>query len=240
VFGWTASAFALGGVGLLVWLVVTSRRRESRERELERAELQALHWLHAFLPLRLPLPSLVGWAATPRLAAELASIIFERRPARVVELGSGASTIVAGYALERNEHGSVVSIDHDAAFAAETSARLEAHALSRAVVRHAALELQDVDGARRRWYARSALDDLRDIDLLVIDGPPGKLGRDARATAFSVLGPRLSPGATVLVDDAHRPDERRAVERFVASRPGVRVRLVDSSKGIAILTLPPE
>ena len=56
------------------------------------------------------------------------------------------------------------------------------------------------------------------IDLLLIDGPPaGDPGLErSRHPALGELGPRLAPGATILLDDARRAGEAAALERWAS------------------------
>jgi hypothetical protein len=57
-------------------------------------------------------------------------------------------------------------------------------------------------------------------DLVLIDGPPGPLGRDW--TLFAAIR-YLRSGALVIVDDTARPGERRTVERWLRRWPGLSV-----------------
>ena len=65
-----------------------------------------------------------------------------------------------------------------------------------------------------QWYDLAPL--LRNlpekIDLLFIDGPPGRMQPLSRYPALPVLGPHLSPQALVVVDDGGREDETRMIE----------------------------
>lgn len=85
---------ALAGLG---WFIVTRRLRAR-----DAAELTHLIWLNQELQPRRPLPPLSTWAATPDLLVALYRTIREQRTARVLELGSGLSTIVMARALEQN------------------------------------------------------------------------------------------------------------------------------------------
>ena len=54
------------------------------------------------------------------------------------------------------------------------------------------------------------------IDLLLVDGPPAYAAGHglARYPALPVLGDRLAPGATVVLDDAERPGEQEVLRRW--------------------------
>ena len=59
----------------------------------------------------------------------------------------------------------------------------------------------------------------------------------ARYPAVPILGPRLSPGAVIVMDDTTRPDEAE-VSRWHADLPGSTLELVLPESGAAILTIP--
>ena len=68
-----------------------------------------------------------------------------------------------------------------------------------------------------RWYSEEALADLPgDIDLLVVDGPPGNLPgmEQGRAPALPALRGKLAPTALVVLDDVHRPGEQAVLEHW--------------------------
>jgi predicted O-methyltransferase YrrM len=186
---------------------------------LHRAQLREVEGLHqlfgGFTP-RAPMPSTGHWALNPTDLLALLHLVERRRPALVVELGSGTSTIWLAYALERLG-GRIVSLDHEPAYAERTRTMLRAHRLeSVAEVRDAPLRQISVRGDAFEWYDADALADLDAIDLLLVDGPPGSIGPLSRYPALSVLTPRLTPGATVVLDDLGRADEQETLRRWVA------------------------
>ena len=71
--------------------------------------------------------------------------------------------------------------------------------------------------------------------MLVIDGPPETTGPLARYPAGPLLFPRLKPGASIFIDDAHRHDEKEAVARWLRERPDLTCTWVPSEKGCAVL-----
>ena len=85
------------------------------------------------------------------------------------------------------------------------------------------------------WYDREALVRLPrgGVELLLVDGPPAgtpELER-SRYPALGELRPRLAPGAVVICDDALRPGEQWALERW-RSELGFAYEL-DEAAGIA-------
>jgi predicted O-methyltransferase YrrM len=176
---------------------LTGRGAELLLREQSR-EIEAMFQLFRTVVPRAPMPSGAGLHPTDLLG--LVHLAREHRPALTVALGSGPSTVWLGYALER-AGGRLIALDHDADRAERSRARLAEHGLSTVEVRPVALAELAVDGRTVQWYDVDALDDLKDLDLLLVDGSIAPDGPDPLAPALHVLGRRLAPGGVVVVDD---------------------------------------
>jgi predicted O-methyltransferase YrrM len=131
---------------------------------------------------------------------------------RVVECGSGASTVLLARLLRERGAGSVVAIEHDGAWAELVGDLLRREGLGGvARVLHAPLEGDPL------WYGPAALDALpSEVDLLVVDGPPAYApGKEhSRAPALPFFEPRLVAGAAVVLDDLQRAGEREVLARW--------------------------
>lgn len=217
-----------------------SRIRASLDRRLDAleadvAQIEPLLALRERLVTRRPLPAMRGFAIAPDFALLLTELIADERPELVVETGSGVSTLVIAYGLEKLGRGRVIALDHDAGYAAGTRAELERHGLSAyATVVHAPLAPLEIDGERHRWYARAALAGLPPIDLVVDDGPPRYLGDMLRYASLPELAPRLAPRG-VFVLDVIADEERAILARWKQRLPEFRQQLLDTKKGNAIL-----
>ena len=216
------------------------RRLDRVERRLRNdvlGQTQALHAIHALLPLRAPLPPMGRYTIDPDFAALLVSTIFEHRPRHVLELGSGISTLVIAYALEAIGGGELTSIDENERYRDTTLAHLRQHGLDRAVrVVLAPLVDQALGDARCRWYDTTKLTDLTQIDLLIVDGPSGRSGPLARRPALPLLWHKLRSEAVVIMDDADRDDERRIVDDWRGLYPSLQCEHVPTRKGAYVLT----
>jgi predicted O-methyltransferase YrrM len=194
---------------------LTGRGAELLLREQSR-EIEALLQLFQQITPRAPMPA--GAPLNPTDLLGLVHAARGRAPKLTVALGSGPATIWLGYALER-DGGRLVAVDHDRARADGTRALLLAHGLTAVEVRHVALADLTIDGKPHDWYDVDALDGLRDIGLLVVDGSLAPSGPDALTPAVQVFGRWLASDAAIVVDEAPDP-ERFGAEGRVAPRQG--------------------
>lgn len=201
-------------------------------------QAEALLYIFSVVKPRWPLPPMRNMAISPDFAATLTALILRLRPQLILELGSGTSTVLCGYALELLGGGRVVSLDHEAEYADQTRRLLEEHQLERfAQVIHAPLRevMLPAGQGSWKWYDPQPLADLTNIDLVIVDGPPEWTQKLARYPALPMLAARLSPQARILIDDAARADERRMVENWVREFPYCIERIWDHEKGTVLL-----
>jgi predicted O-methyltransferase YrrM len=146
---------------------------------------------------------------------------------RVVELGSGISTILLTRLLtqQRPQGGfRMAAVEHDAGWARWVTGQLEREGIGDdVVVIHAPLTPHAYAERGLLWYDDAAVTAGLDIalqgdliDLLLVDGPPAYAAGHglARYPALPVLGHRLSPGATVVLDDVERLGEQEVLRRW--------------------------
>lgn len=210
---------------------------DSRLRALEAdlGQMQPLLELTARLAPRKPLPPMRDYAIAPDCALLLVDLVCERRPELIVETGSGVSTLVLAYALEKLGRGRVISLDHDAHWAERTRAELERHGLSRfATVVHAPLEPIEIEGERFVWHSRAALEGVEGIDLVVDDGPPKYVGRFARYASLPTFASRLRDGAVMLLDVIGE-EERQILARWRERYPDFEQEELPTKKGNVLL-----
>lgn len=231
------------GMGLGLTLRRTSRRQreaDDRQRRVEYRQIEALMTLERHLTLRAPMPPMRGYAISPDFAVIIMQVLRDHQPQHILELGCGVSTLVGAYTLEQHQlAGKIVSVEHQADFAQFTRDNLARHGLTdfATVLDAPLIPLMHLHRWRGRWYDLAALDTPAPIDLLIIDGPPQyrNPSRLARYPALPMLYDRLAPGALILIDDADRRHERRAIKRWLREFDLIQVRQFDTEKGTLLL-----
>ena len=176
-----------------------------------------------------PLPS-SPWTITRRTAERLQERLDERPPRRILEVGSGVSTVVLARAGVP-----VVALEHDPAHAERTRALLTEHGLADAVdLRVGPLRPRLCpDGREHPWYDVE-LDG--EFDFVFVDAPPL---RDGRGAVLFALEDQLAPGWELWLNDAGRKHERECVERWERHIPLV-AHVEPQDRGLAILHAAPD
>jgi predicted O-methyltransferase YrrM len=209
--------------------------------ERQVAEVAAIAKMSA-IDVPYPLPLGGGWPLAWDGAEVLAREVGSSRPERVVELGSGASSLVIGLQLRHAGRGHLYTLEHEPHYAAVTRRHVQALGLEPWVtVFDAPLVDWPLGEEHFRWYRLpDEVTALGQIDFLVIDGPPQSLDPEGtpRYPALAVLGERLGPGSTVFVDDANRAGEQRMLARWTTEDPTWSSEIVPTLRGTALLRRP--
>ena len=192
----------------------------SRVTNTSYSQMEALVDLRDLVRPAVPMPALRGWAASPDVVHTLVEMVWQRRPKLIVECGSGASTVWLGLVCQRVGEGRIVALEHDERYVRTSRATIRVHGLDGIVeVRHAPLQPWGEGDQKQPWYANLAVEDLTDIGLVFVDGPPQATGRLARYPAMPVLLPRCDPSAAIVLDDAFRADEQTISDRWMEENP---------------------
>ena len=155
---------------------------------------------------------------------------------RVLELGSGLTSLVAALTLAQLGAGSLLSLEHDARFLKRTRGWLAEFGVDDAgEIWHAPLLPCPPETGAASWYDETVLPEKGEFDLLIVDGPPAWWSAGARAPALPILSGRLAADALIVVDDYRRRGERRCVQRWLADFPRLQLAEYRSRKGTAIL-----
>lgn len=155
------------------------------------------------------LPHLGSWKADTYLLHRIVDEIEARRPQVVVELGSGATSLVIAKALSLHGGGCLFSYDQHEPFVRQMEEWLSEHGLA-AQFHHAPLGQRDPRWPGL-WYDLPVVP--AEIDMLVIDGPPWAVHPFARGMAERLFD-HVAPRGIVMLDDAARPGERIVSRRW--------------------------
>lgn len=202
------------------------------------AQLEAFQQVLRLADIREALPRTRGFPASPDALLVLVDLIRREKPSVYLEFGSGTSTVVAAAAARAvGADTKVVAVDHDPGWAEATRELVARHGLESVVEVRLAPLRPLADDPARRWYDVDVLDDLKDVGVVFIDGPPGNTNPCARQPAREFLTGRFAARAFVVIDDANRPDERLLVEEWVASEGSRSLAAPVCEKGLAVISI---
>jgi predicted O-methyltransferase YrrM len=235
LLGAAVSGLVLFGSGLLGLILLESRelQRAIQENTRQQYALTQIRPLAGDLPLEFS-----QWAADPLLVYNAVRLVLETRPSLILECGSGSSTVILARCLQVLGRGRIVSLDHDPSFAQQTIELLQIRGLENLVtVVVAPLVTRKAGDEVLRWYGPEYEQHLdRPIDLLLVDGPPGKEAVLARYPAVPLLRHHLSPGSAILLDDGNRSDER-TIAQLWARALDASLTYVEGGRGAWLLRL---
>lgn len=196
-------------------------------------QIEALLGLNKLLKLEKPLPALRGWAGSPDFLLVLCEHFFEAQPNMVVECSSGASTVVLARCAQIIGKGKVISLEHDPQFALQTRQMLRRHGLQD-WAKVVDSPLVPIPTLNQRWYSLANLPaDVRQIEMLVVDGPPWDTAPLARYPSLPCLKSRLANDCVIFLDDASRRPEREIVRRWLAEDQNLAATELPCEKGCA-------
>lgn len=160
-----------------------------------------------------------------------------KKPNLVVELGSGISTILAAYWLKEHKKGEIISFEHSNKWAEKCSFYLKYHGLEDiAEVRSVPLGFCKLLDHELNWYQLdNKIQDMRDIDILIVDGPPADKNPLARLPALPKFYDLLKNDALIFLDDGNRDGERRIVKEWCDSFSDFKAEYFDTLTGCWIL-----
>ena len=130
----------------------------------------------------------------------------------------------------------IIAIEHEDEFAEITRNNIKLHQMDEtATVVNAPLKPITIDGFAGRWYDTSIFQNIENIDLLFVDGPPGQLQSLSRYPAVPILFDKLSDNAIIVVDDYARKDEITIVNHWVNEYALEVISIIPNEKGMLIL-----
>jgi glycosyltransferase involved in cell wall biosynthesis len=153
-----------------------------------------------------------GYGMAEDSAGYLRKICEEDAPRRIVEIGTGPGVSHSVLSKWSPREAMIWSIDHVPEWQDEARKRLLRLGIARPEIRYITACIVDVlfEGGSVSTYDPSAFREIPGaIDLLLVDGY-------SRGPMLGVFLDRLSPNATILLDDLRRPSERAAMAAWVS------------------------
>jgi hypothetical protein len=195
--------------------------------------------LCARLQLNAGIPYSEHWSAAADFLELIVDEVINLKPATILECGSGVSTLMLAAACRESGKGRILSLEHQQEYASDLRDIVTSYALQEfATIIDAPLVGTPVNGHDYQWYSLDNLVEC-DIDMMVIDGPPGRLQKNSRYPALPVMAGRMSPACNIFLDDAARQDEREIVRLWVQEIPGLSSTYIDNERGCSRLRLNP-
>lgn len=189
------------------------------------------------LHLKEPLPINSDWSAGPDFIKTIIDAVEANRPKTIVECSSGLTTLTLAQTCQRLEHGVVYSLENGGEYADKTRSSLLPYQLShRAKVIDAPLMDYPLMERTFQWYSLNQLPKL-EIEMLVIDGPPGFIQPLSRYPALPLLDKYLADGCKIFMDDAIRNDEQEILELWQQEFPAYKFEYLEHQRGCAIITV---
>ncbi|WP_417604619.1 class I SAM-dependent methyltransferase [Oceanimonas baumannii] len=206
------------------------------------SQLESLFWLQKRLNLKKQLPPLRGWPVSPDFLLKLHTYITEEKPKTIVETGSGVTTLVITDALRHNGTGHLYSLEHLEFYGNQTRYNIEIESLqdwvsirTGPVINWTSEHINQDNGKPSMWYPLHTLDNIENIDLLIVDGPPASTCPYARYPALPATFNKLSPRAQVWMDDANREDEIEICKHW-AKEFNMDIDFIPLEKGLCVLS----
>jgi hypothetical protein len=139
------------------------------------------------------------------------------------------------YALEKINHGTLISLEHDEYDFNRTTMQLKNHSLEEVVsLSLCPLKNYVLDGKEWQWYDMANLP-LDEIDMLIVDGPPGFIQPLSRYPALPLLDQHMNSHSLILCDDADRDDEKEVLTLWRKQFSQYHFEEVNCEKGGVIL-----
>ncbi len=176
-----------------------------------------------------------SWSIGEAAFEALVTNMREIQPKRILEFGSGASTVRLAMAFPDAE---ITSVESSPEHFARVLSLVERASISRKpTILFCPLSWRFIGGALYQTYAPLGdPNDLRTFDIVVVDGPPVWTRRGREACLHMVVE-SLRVGGRVYLDDCRREQEQRIVRNWqtVYGRDAFSVSVIDQGHGIRVL-----
>lgn len=222
---------------LLAFLILTFRiaqllYKHALDRVHDTNQMESTLWLYAQFTPSVALPALRDVAGSPDFLKAIVEAYYKYQPKVIVELGSGVSSIILSELLKKEKSDTKhYALDHLEKYAQLTAEKVT-NPNSEVLV--APLRSYTIDGKSWQCYDMSVLEEVDQIDMLIIDGPPENIQRMARYPAYPLLEKKMSERAVIVLDDTNRKDEQAIIKAW-AEEFNLEARSFFTEKGTYLM-----
>jgi len=232
--GWLLPGLALIALGfiLLGFRIVQLIYKLQLDRIHDTNQVESMQWIYQQFQPKVAFPPMRVIAGSPDFFKVIIEHCIKLQPQVIVEAGSGVSSVVISEWLRSVQSDAAhYALDHLEKYAGETARKVENQ---HSKVLFAPLKSYSIDGKNWQWYDIAGLEQVEQIDLLVIDGPPEDIQGEARFPALPLLWDKLSANAVIILDDTNRRDEQAIIKKWKAAY-GLNEHYWYTEKGTTVL-----
>jgi glycosyltransferase involved in cell wall biosynthesis len=169
-----------------------------------------------------PIAMMTGWSIAPEFAWWIHNFLLKTKPKKIIELGSGVSTLVIASTLKsKNIKSRYMSFEHDSEYYVKTKKDIQDSGLEEYVdLIYSPLEDIDIEGKKYKFYSfpYNILDKEigeNELDVLLVDGPPASTNHWARFPALKCLKKYLSKNTITILDESSRVEEKEILKEWL-------------------------
>lgn len=232
--GWLLPGLALIGLVFIVlgFRIVQLIYKLQLDRVHDTNQVESMQWIYQQFQPQVAFPPMRVIAGSPDFFKVIVEHCIQLQPEVIVEAGSGVSTVVISEWLRSvNSEARHYALDHMEKYAKETDRKVEN---PNSKVLYAPLKSYTIHNSSWQWYDISGLAAVEEIDLLIIDGPPEDIQKEARFPALPLLFEKLSDQAVIILDDTNRPDEQAIIKNWKTTYK-LKEQYLYTEKGTTIL-----
>ena len=159
---------------------------------------------------------LTNWTMVPSEILHICNDILINKRISIIEFGGGFSTLCIAQLIKiYNLDIKFTCVENDLEWIEKIKSQLKMHNLDGIVqIVHAPIKPVSKEFSfnnQEVWYDIETINQImnqyNEIDLIIIDGPYGKLSPYVRFSAIPVLKAKMATNYAVFLDDTNRPDE---------------------------------
>lgn len=221
------------------YIVISKIQNQIENADKNFDQIESLLWLYHAVKPDHPFPRFRGWAASPDFLRIIIERIREQKIKKILELGSGSSTILLGEFLKRTKsRAKIISIDERKESFIKTSHELKKRKLNKKVFLYFCPLIQFTKTKNNtKWYSVPMFVFKSKFDLVIIDGPSTLNDPLSRRLTIDRLKNAVASNCLFIMDDTNRPGEQEILTKWNAERKIKNLEQLPTEKGTALFNL---